>query len=141
MGMDIEDIKEKIILRYPYLLVDRVREKDEERIEALKNVTVNEPYFQGHFPGPHPSVMPGTMIIEGMAQVAGLLTAKKASTGSLGYLVGVDEARFKRQVKPGDQLVFSGELVRSRKKIFKVDVTATVEEETAASAQITLAYE
>ncbi|MBS3812539.1 3-hydroxyacyl-ACP dehydratase FabZ [Candidatus Bipolaricaulota bacterium] len=139
--MDIEEIKEKVILRYPYLLVDRVEEIRGERITAIKNVTINEPFFQGHFPEPHPSVTPGTMIIEGMAQVAGLLAGEKIGDEELGYLVGVDNAKFKRQVTPGDQIVYRGELDRSRKNIYRVNVEARVEDTIAASALITLAYE
>ncbi len=141
MEMDIEEIKDRIILRYPYLLVDRVEEISKEEVTAIKNVTINEPFFQGHFPEPHPSVMPGTMIIEGMAQVAGLLAGQNVEEEDLGYLVGVDDARFKRQVKPGDRIFFSGKLDRARRNIFRVEIKANVEGETAATALITLAYE
>jgi len=138
--MNIEEIKKRIILRYPYLLVDRVLTMGEDEIFAIKNVTINEPFFQGHFPDPYPSVMPGTMIIEGMAQVSGILTSNGLEGEKLGYLVGVDNAKFRNQVKPGDQLTYSGQLAKSRGKLFKVEVEAKVDEELAASAMITLAY-
>jgi len=139
--MDIEDIKDKIELRYPYLLVDRVVELEQGRIKALKNVTVNEPFFQGHFPEPGPSVMPGTMIVEAMAQVAGLLVAGEREGEDLGYLVGVDGARFRKKVKPGDQLELIGELEKMRSSICKVKVEVLVDSELASEGEITLAFE
>ncbi len=139
--LDIEDIKDKIELRYPYLLVDRVVELEANRIKALKNVTVNEPFFQGHFPEPGPSVMPGTMIVEAMAQVSGLLVSSHREAGGLGYLVGVDGARFRKKVKPGDQLELVGELEKMRSSICKVKVEARVDNELASEGEITLAFE
>lgn len=140
-GMDIEDIKDKIELRYPYLLVDRVVELEDDRIKALKNVTVNEPFFQGHFPEPGPSVMPGTMIVEAMAQVSGLLVSSEREEGGLGYLVGVDGARFRKKVKPGDQLELVGELEKMRSSICKVKVEVRVGSELASEGEVTLAFE
>lgn len=139
--LDIEDIKEKIELRYPYLLVDRVVELENNRIKALKNVTVNEPFFQGHFPEPGPSVMPGTMIVEAMAQVSGLLVAQDSEKEGLGYLVGVDGARFRQKVKPGDQIELEGELEKMRSSICKVKVEVRVDEELVSEGKITLAFE
>jgi len=139
--LDIEDIKDKIELRYPYLLVDRVVELEDHRIKALKNVTVNEPFFQGHFPEPGPSVMPGTMIVEAMAQVAGLLVAEDKEGEGLGYLVGIDGARFRKKVKPGDQLELIGELEKMRSSISKVKVEVLVGGELASEGEITLAFE
>ncbi len=139
--MDIEEIKEAIELRYPYLLVDRVMEIDGESIRALKNVTVNEPFFQGHFPEPGPSVMPGTMIVEGMAQVAGILARQKLGGEGIGFLVGIDGARFREKVTPGDQLVFAGEINRARSSICRVAVEGSVDGETVAEAEITLALD
>ena len=139
--LDIEDIKDKIELRYPYLLVDRVVELEANRIKALKNVTVNEPFFQGHFPEPGPSVMPGTMIVEAMAQVSGLLVSSRREAGGLGYLVGVDGARFRKKVKPGDQLELVGELAKMRSSICRVKVEARVDNELASEGEITLAFE
>ncbi len=141
MGMDVEEIKEKIPLRYPYLLVDRVVELEGEKLRALKNVTVNEPFFQGHFPEPGPSIMPGTMIVEGMAQVAGILAQEVLGEGGMGYLVGVDKARFRNKVTPGDQIVFEGNLDRARSSICRVQVDAFVNETLVAEAGITLAFD
>ncbi|MFB6214665.1 MAG: 3-hydroxyacyl-ACP dehydratase FabZ [Candidatus Bipolaricaulia bacterium] len=138
--MDIEEIKDAIALRYPYLLVDRVIEYNGEEMVALKNVTVNEPFFQGHFPEPGPSVMPGTMIVEGMAQVSGLLARKVLGKEGIGYLVGVDGAKFRQKVTPGDQLVLKAEMNRARSNLCKVDVKASVDEEPVAEAEITLAF-
>lgn len=140
-NMDIEEIKETIALRYPYLLVDRVIECDGDKLVALKNVTVNEPFFQGHFPEPGPSVMPGTMIVEGMAQVSGLLAREVLGGEGIGYLVGVDGAKFRRKVTPGDQLVLEAEMERARSSFCKVSVDAYVDEDLVAEAQIKLAFE
>ncbi|MCF7889804.1 3-hydroxyacyl-ACP dehydratase FabZ [Candidatus Bipolaricaulota bacterium] len=139
--MDIEEIKDAIELRYPYLLVDRVTECDGEKLVALKNVTINEPFFQGHFPEPGPSIMPGTMIVEGMAQVSGLLAGKVLGGEGIGYLVGVDGAKFRRKVTPGDQLVLKAEMNKARSTLCKVNVDAYVDEELVAEAKITLAFE
>ena len=139
--MDIEEVKQAIELRYPYLLVDRVIELNGENLVALKNVTINEPFFQGHFPEPGPSVMPGTMIIEGMAQVSGLLALEVLGGEGIGYLVGVDGARFRQKVTPGDQLVLKAEMKRARTTLCKVYVQAYVDEEPVAEAEITLAFE
>ncbi|MBS3793178.1 3-hydroxyacyl-ACP dehydratase FabZ [Candidatus Bipolaricaulota bacterium] len=139
--MDVEEIKNRIPLRYPYLLVDRVLAFEEGKLRALKNVTINEPFFQGHFPEPGPSVMPGTMIVEAMAQVSGILAGLTTGREGLGYLVGVDGARFRKKVTPGDQLVLEAELERSRGSICRVKVSAFVEEELASEAEVTLAFE
>lgn len=139
--MDIETVKDKIELRYPYLLVDRVVELKEGRIKALKNVTINEPFFQGHFPEPGPSVMPGTMIVEAMAQVSGLLVSSDREEGGLGYLVGVDGARFRKKVTPGDQLELVGQLEKMRSSICKVKVEVKVDNELTSEGEITLAFE
>ncbi|MFW6104500.1 MAG: 3-hydroxyacyl-ACP dehydratase FabZ [Candidatus Bipolaricaulota bacterium] len=139
--MDIEEIKNRIPLRYPYLLVDRVLDSEEGKLRALKNVTINEPFFQGHFPEPGPSVMPGTMIVEAMAQVSGILAGLTTDREGLGYLVGVDGARFRKKVTPGDQLVLEAKLERSRGSICRVYVSAFVEEELASEAEVTLAFE
>lgn len=138
--MDIEEIKDAIALRYPYLLVDRVIECNGEKLVALKNVTINEPFFQGHFPEPGPSVMPGTMIVEGMAQVSGLLARKVLGEEGIGYLVGVDGAKFRQKVTPGDQLVLKAAMNRARSSLCKVDVKASVDDELVAEAEITLAF-
>ncbi len=139
--MDIEEVKEAIELRYPYLLVDRVLEKDGEGIKALKNVTINEPFFQGHFPEPGPSVMPGTMIVESMAQVAGILAQEELGGEGVGYLVGVDGARFREKVKPGDRLVLEGEISRARASICRVELEGFVDGNLVAEAEVTLAFD
>ena len=139
--MDIEEVKEAIELRYPYLLVDRVLEKDGKKIKALKNVTINEPFFQGHFPEPGPSVMPGTMIVESMAQVAGILAQEELGGEGVGYLVGVDGARFREKVKPGDRLVLEGEISRARASICRVELEGYVDENLVAEAEVTLAFD
>lgn len=139
--MNIEEIKNAIELRYPYLLVDRVTKCEEEKLVALKNVTVNEPFFQGHFPEPGPSVMPGTMIVEGMAQVSGLLARRVLGGEGIGYLVGVDGAKFRGKVTPGDQLVLKAEMKRARSKMCKVGVRGYVDGDLVAEAEITLAFD
>ncbi len=119
---------------YPYLLIDRVLERGEGQAVARKCVTVNEPYFQGHFRPPFPSIMPGTMILEGMAQTAGLLL----ESGKLAVLGAVERARFHRPVVPGDVLIFTAVVARRRGPVLKAEVRAEVEGELAAEALITL---
>jgi len=132
--MDIEELKRALPLGYPYLLLDRVLSRTEEEVVAQKCVTVNEPYFQGHFRPPFPSVMPGTMILEGMAQTAGLLLGE----GKLAVLAEVGRARFRRLVVPGDRLTFRAKLLRRRGPVLQAQVQAEVEGEPVAEAEITL---
>ncbi len=137
--MDVTEIREYLPHRYPFLLVDRVVELIEgESIVAYKNVTVNEPYFNGHFPD-HP-VMPGVLIIEAMAQAAGILgfktMGKKPQDGSIYYFVGSDKLRFKRPVVPGDRLQLEAKIVSEKRGIWKFDVRATVDGQLASSATI-----
>ncbi|PIE24977.1 MAG: 3-hydroxyacyl-[acyl-carrier-protein] dehydratase FabZ [Neptuniibacter caesariensis] len=137
--MDVKEIREYLPHRYPFLLVDRVLELEEgESIVAIKNVTVNEPFFNGHFPD-HP-VMPGVLIVEAMAQAAGILgfktMGKKPQDGSIYYFVGSDKLRFKRPVVPGDQLRLEAKIVSEKRGIWKFDVRATVEGDTVSSATI-----
>lgn len=132
--MDVEGLKRALPLGYPYLLIDRVLERGEEVAVAQKCVTVNEPYFQGHFRAPYPSVMPGTMILEGMAQTAGLLLPE----GKLAVLAGVERARFQRPVVPGDRLTFRARLLRRRLGLLKAEVEAEVEGTRVAEAVILL---
>ena len=139
MVMDVNEIREYLPHRYPFLLVDRVLEIElGKTIIACKNVTVNEPFFNGHFPGE--PVMPGVLIIEAMAQAAGILgfktLDKKPADGSIYYFVGADHARFKRPVVPGDQLILRADYVSDRRGIWKFDVSATVDGAVAASASI-----
>ncbi|GGK66264.1 3-hydroxyacyl-ACP dehydratase FabZ [Amphritea balenae] len=137
--MDVNEIRKYLPHRYPFLLVDRVVELvPGESIVAYKNVTINEPYFNGHFPD-HP-VMPGVLIQEAMAQAAGILgfktMDKTPQDGSIYYFVGSDKLRFKRPVVPGDQLQLEAKIVSEKRGIWKFDVRATVEGELASSATI-----
>lgn len=132
--MDIEALKRALPLGYPYLLVDRVLSRTAEEVVAQKCVTINEPYFQGHFRPPFPSVMPGTMILEGMAQTAGLLLEE----GKLAVLAEVAQARFRRPVVPGDRLTFRAKLLRRRGPVLQAHVQAEVDGTPVAEAQLTL---
>ncbi len=137
--MDINEILHYLPHRYPFLLVDRVLEIEEgKRILALKNVTMNEPFFPGHFPG-HP-VMPGVLIVEAMAQAAALLSFKtmgvKPDESSVVLFAGIDKARFKRQVLPGDQLMFDVEILQGKRNIYKYRGVARVGDQVAAEAEL-----
>ena len=136
MVRDIEGIRKALPLRYPYLMIDRILREEEGLVVALKNVTINEPFFQGHFPEPLPAVMPGTLILEAMAQTAAFLLARDGR--GEGYLVGVDEARFRRKVVPGDRLILTARVLRMRTGLVKAQVEARVDDELAASAVISL---
>jgi 3-hydroxyacyl-[acyl-carrier-protein] dehydratase len=142
--MDIQAVLAQLPHRYPFLLVDRVIECiPGERIHAIKNVTVNEPFFGGHFPGR--PVMPGVMILEALAQAAGILAFKTAGVvpddKSLFYFVGIDDARFRRPVVPGDQLVLKATLERAIRGIWKFGTVAEVDGKQAASATMMVAPE
>ncbi|MBU1214962.1 MAG: 3-hydroxyacyl-ACP dehydratase FabZ [Gammaproteobacteria bacterium] len=137
--MDIHEVLEHLPHRYPFLLIDRVLDVvPNERIVALKNVTMNEPFFPGHYP--HHPVMPGVLIIEAMAQASALLSFKimgtKPDENSVYYFVGIDNARFKRPVSPGDQLIFRMELTMNRRGMFKFKGTAEVDGQIAAEAEL-----
>lgn len=137
--MLVSEIREYLPHRYPFLLVDRVEEIIKgESIIAYKNVTINEPFFNGHFPD-HP-VMPGVLITEAMAQAAGILgfktMDKKPADGSMYLFVGADNLRFKRQVIPGDKLTLEARIVSSRRGIWKFECKASVNGELAASGTI-----
>ncbi|MCI2425263.1 3-hydroxyacyl-ACP dehydratase FabZ [Candidatus Acetothermia bacterium] len=131
----IGEIMKFLPLRYPYLLIDRVIEFTEERVTALKNVTIGEPFFQGHFPEPLPSLMPGTLILEAMAQTAAILITKEKTPG---YLVGVDKARFKQRVIPGDQLILQARALRKKDSLLKAEVFAFVNDKIVATAIVTV---
>lgn len=137
--MDIQEIKGIIPHRYPFLLVDKVTEVEEgKRIVGYKNVTINEPFFQGHFPD-YP-VMPGVLILEALAQVGAIsVLGMKENHGKIGFLAGVDKCRFKRQVIPGDQLKLEVEILRMKGPIGKGKATATVDGELACQAEIMFA--
>ena len=138
--LDIYDILKRLPHRYPFLLVDRVVELEpNRRIRALKNVTINEPFFQGHFPGM--PVMPGVLVIEAMAQAGGLLTQLSLPAGTdhadkRFFLVKVDNARFAKMVVPGDQLDMEVTLKRMIRNMAQYDCVARVDGKTAASAEI-----
>ena len=139
IAIDINQIMKLLPHRYPFLLVDRVLEfTPRQSITAIKNVTINEPFFQGHFPD-FP-VMPGVLIIEALAQTAALLTfTEEKADDAVYYFAGIDGARFKKPVLPGDQLIMTATLERGRAGIYKFAVKATVDGEIAAEANITCA--
>ena len=137
--MDISEIREYLPHRYPFLLVDRVIDLElGKTITAIKNVTINEPFFDGHFPGL--PIMPGVLIIEAMAQAAGILgfktLDKKPSDGSIYMFVGADKMRFKKPVVPGDQLTLKAAIVSSRSGLWKFDCRAEVDGKMVAAGQI-----
>lgn len=137
--LDILQIQEFLPHRYPFLLIDRVIECEPGvRLLGLKNVTYNEPFFQGHFP--QKPIMPGVLILEALAQATGLLASETApdvlGKGAIYYLVGIDKAKFKRPVVPGDQLMLEAKFERSRQNIWAFDCRAEVDGEFVASANI-----
>jgi 3-hydroxyacyl-[acyl-carrier-protein] dehydratase len=141
--MDIHEILRHLPHRYPILLVDRVLELEKgRRIVAIKNVTINEPFFNGHFP--HYPVMPGVLIIEALAQAAAVLSFVTMNTlpddNALYYFAGIDGARFKRPVGPGDQLRLEAELVREMRGVGKYSARALVDGQLAAEAELLCAY-
>jgi len=137
--MDIHEILAHLPHRYPMLLVDRVLECEPgKRILAIKNVTINEPFFSGHFP--HHPVMPGVLVIEALAQAAGILAfgtlGRKPDDKTVYYFVGIDEARFKRPVAPGDQLLLEVAVERTMRGIWKFDAKARVGTVVVAEAKL-----
>ncbi|QGQ48321.1 3-hydroxyacyl-ACP dehydratase FabZ [Metabacillus sediminilitoris] len=137
--LDIQQIKDIIPHRYPFLLVDRVLEVEEgKRAVGIKNVSANEEFFNGHFPE-YP-VMPGVLIVEALAQVGAVAMLKKEENrGRLAFFAGIDSCRFKRQVVPGDQLRLEVEIIRLRGSLGKGKATATVDGEIACEAEIMFA--
>ena len=124
--MDLNHIKEALPHRYPFLLVDRILETSENEITALKNVTINEPFFQGHFPD-YP-VMPGVLIMEALAQTAGVLELSKVENkGKLVFYAGMDKVKFKKQVVPGDQLIMTATFLKRRGRMAVVEAKAEVD--------------
>lgn len=136
--IDIRTILELLPHRSPFLLVDRVLEHDDQHLVAIKNVTYNEPFFPGHFPGV--PTMPGVLMLEALAQACGLLavlrSGLRADSGLLLYFAGIDEARFKRPVVPGDQLILTGTLIKQKRDIWKFDARAMVGDELACEAKM-----
>jgi len=139
--MDINEVLKHLPHRYPFLLIDRVLDyKVGEYLEALKNVSHNEPHFTGHFP--MRPVMPGVLITEAMAQATSILatlSSNRNSDDTLFYLTGIDKARFKRQVEPGDQLQLRVDFIKEKRGIWKFETQATVDGKLACSAEITCA--
>lgn len=143
--MDIEEIRRYLPHRYPFLLIDRIVEVEAgSHIRAIKNVSANEPFFQGHFPGK--AVMPGVLVIEAMAQAAGILGVKtgKKELGlpdepeedGIYFFVGIDKARFRQTVVPGDQLILDVKLIRSRRGIWSFEAKASVDGKVVCDAEI-----
>ena len=136
--MEQAEIQALLPHRYPFLLVDRVLELDpDRRIVAIKNVTINEPFFQGHFPGR--PVMPGVLILEAMAQVGGVLAFKSVQvTGRpVVYLTGIDSAKFRKPVVPGDRLRFEVDVVKKRAPFWKMQAKAYVDDDMVCEAEVT----
>lgn len=135
--MDIMEIMKFIPHRYPFLLVDRVLETTENKIKGIKNVTINEPFFQGHFPGD--PIMPGVLIVEGMAQCGGILVLKRIEDRSniSPYFAAIDGVRFKRPVRPGDQLRYEIEIIKGNDRLCKMKGQAFVGDELACEAEMT----
>jgi len=137
--MDIHEILTFLPHRYPFLLIDRVIEMDMGKsVVAIKNVTMNEMFFNGHFP--NRPVMPGVLILEAMAQAGGVLAYKSTNTspkdGTLYYFAGIDKARFRRVVEPGDQLRLEVKVLKSKRNIWVLEGSAYVEEDLACSAEL-----
>lgn len=138
-SMDIYDVLEHLPHRYPFLLVDRVSDyKEGEYLNGFKNVSFNEPFFTGHFP--HRPVMPGVLILEALAQATGILayksTGKTPSDESLYYLVGIDKARFKQPVIPGDQLQLEVKVIKTMRGVWKFDGKALVDGKVVCEAEL-----
>jgi beta-hydroxyacyl-ACP dehydratase FabZ len=134
--LDIQEISTLLPHRYPMLMVDRIVEINSDSIVGIKNVTVNEPHFNGHFPG-YP-VMPGVLIIESMAQVAGILVGKLAphTIGQVMFLASIEEAKFRKPVVPGDQLRIEMKMLRLKYTVAKMQGTATVDGQVVAEATL-----
>lgn len=136
--LDIDEIMQLLPHRYPFLLVDRVLEFDKGKtLKAVKNVTVNEPFFQGHFPGK--PVFPGVLILEAMAQATGILAFKsrdELTPGELYYFAAVDKARFKRPVFPGDQMILDVEYIKERRGVALFRGVARVDDELVCEAEM-----
>lgn len=139
---DIQTIMELLPHRYPFILVDRILDLvPGEKITALKNVTINEPFFQGHFPT-YP-IMPGVLIVEAMAQAAGILALESMPAEKHGqpvFFMGLDKAKFRKPVLPGDQLLLEVQILKFRSKIVKASAKALVEDSVAAEAELTATF-
>jgi 3-hydroxyacyl-[acyl-carrier-protein] dehydratase len=135
-SLDIKEILDILPHRYPFVMVDRILDYEESKyITGIKNVTINEPFFAGHFPGE--PVMPGVMILEGMAQIGALLAYKTLGDSladKLVYFAGIDKVRFRKMVRPGDQIVFRIDCIRMKAKLSKMTAKAYVDDQLAAEA-------
>ncbi len=141
-NIDIVEILRVLPHRYPFVMVDRILSVElENTIVGLKNVSINEPYFQGHFPGR--PVMPGVLILEGMAQVGGIM-AYYANPDVIGekllFFAGIDKARFRRPVVPGDQLIFTLELIKKKRAVMVMKAKATVDDQVVAEAELMASF-
>ena len=137
--LDINTIQKILPHRYPFLLVDRIIESGGNRVVGIKNVTINEPFFQGHFPG-HP-IMPGVLIIEAMAQVGGVgVLSMQANVGKLAYFLSIDNARFRKPVVPGDVVRIEVDLVKTKMGMVKSRGVAKVDGEVVAEADMMFAF-
>jgi len=135
---DIKEIMNFLPHRYPFIMIDRILEiVPDEKITALKNVTINEPFFQGHFPGT--PIMPGVLIVEAMAQAGGLLAytfMPEVKKGSVIYFMAMDKVKFRKPVVPGDQLIFEVKILKKRLKTIKMSGIATVDKKLVAEAEL-----
>lgn len=140
--IDIVEILRLLPHRYPFVMVDRILSLEMgKEVVGLKNVTINEPFFQGHFPGR--PVMPGVLILEGMAQVGGIMayySNPKAIGSKLLFFAGIDKARFRRPVTPGDQLIFTLKLLKEKRSIMVMGATATVDGQLVAEAELMASF-
>jgi 3-hydroxyacyl-[acyl-carrier-protein] dehydratase len=137
-SLDIQEIMKLLPHRYPFIMIDRILELTPgEKVIALKNVTINEPFFQGHFPA-NP-IMPGVLIIEAMGQAGAVLAAKSLEQephGVLIYFMGMDKVKFRKPVTPGDQLIFEMKYLKQRRNVFRMSGTAYVDENIVAQAEL-----
>ena len=143
-SVEIQEIMRLLPHRYPFLLVDRVLDyTNDETLRGLKNVTINEPFFQGHFPVE--PVMPGVLIIEGLAQAGGLLAVlsidkEERDEGGVFYFTGIDKAKFRRKVVPGDQIVYDVKVTKRKGSYIKISAKAFVGDDLAAQAELTAVF-
>lgn len=138
-ALDINIIRKILPHRYPFLMVDRILYSDEKKAIGIKNVTINEPFFQGHFPG-HP-IMPGVLIIEAMAQVAGVAALNmKNNIGKIAYFISIDNARFRKPVSPGDKIVIEVDLVKAKMSVVKAHAVAKVDDAVVAETDFMFAF-
>ena len=142
MIYDIKEIMNFLPHRYPFIMIDRILEiVPDEKITALKNVTINEPFFQGHFPGT--PIMPGVLIVEAMAQAGGILaylTGSVEQRNRLIYFMGMDRVRFRKPVVPGDQIIFEAKIIKFRSKAAKMSGTASVDNQLVAEAELMASF-